>query len=195
MELIPPLILAKLEALLYYHGDPIPLSKLGSLVGLSGEDCARAVAQLERMCALDTARGLMVVRHGDTVQLVTKPSCREVGDALVRDEFREELSPAGLEVLSLIAYLGPVPRATVDYIRGVNSSFTVRNLVVRGLVEKDSQASRGNVYAYRASAAFLSHMGLSKISELPEYGTYREKFEAFQNTPTDQDVKQDLSQS
>jgi chromosome segregation and condensation protein ScpB len=65
---------------------------------------------------------------------------------------------------------------------------------MRGLVEKDPQASRGNVYAYRTSAAFLSHMGLSKISELPEYGSYREKFEVFQNASVDQKTKQDSAQ-
>ena len=110
--------------------------------------------------------------------------CQRVAQALIQDEFREELSPAGLEVLTLIAYLGPVPRSTVDYIRGVNSSFTLRNLVVRGLVERDPETSRGNLYAYRTTALFLRHLGLARAADLPEYDDYRAKLMTFNQQPS-----------
>lgn len=187
-----PPISALLEALLFQYGEPIAVNRAAGLLGIDPGSCETAIGELERVLADDSSRGLAVLRHGSaspaagglSVQLVTKPSCRAVGQAIIEDEFRAELSPAGLEVLTLIAYLGPVLRSTVDYIRGVNSSFTVRNLVVRGLAERDQSASRGNAYAYRATALFLRHLSITRVEDLPDYGAFRAKLAALDQQQT-----------
>ncbi|MDO8469590.1 MAG: SMC-Scp complex subunit ScpB [bacterium] len=185
-------ISAQLEALLFQYGEPIAVGRAAKLLGIEPSACGTAVDELERALNADLGQGLTILRHGSTplttggssVQLVTKPTCQHIAQALIQDEFRAELSPAGLEVVTLVAYLGPVPRSTVDYIRGVNSSFTLRNLVVRGLVERDPEASRGNLYAYRTTARFLRHLGLARGADLPEYAAYRAKLTALNEQPT-----------
>ncbi|MEK7089850.1 MAG: SMC-Scp complex subunit ScpB, partial [Patescibacteria group bacterium] len=85
---------------------------------------------------------------------------------------------ASLETLSLIAYLGPVPRASIDYIRGVNSSFTIRSLVMRGLVERGNE--KGASFHYRITERFLKHMGLTSIEQMPEYAKYKETLKQYE---------------
>src|SRR3989344_2301716 len=51
-------------------------------------------------------------------------------------ELSEEIGDAGLEVLSIVLYRGPSTRAQIDFIRGVNTSWTIRNLLTRGLLER-----------------------------------------------------------
>ncbi|MFH1192771.1 MAG: SMC-Scp complex subunit ScpB [Candidatus Jorgensenbacteria bacterium] len=167
----------RLEALLFSYGEPMKMDRIAKLLDLKKEECGELVAAWQAALAGDTARGLTLIVHDGAVQLATKPEEKQVGEKLLQEEFREELSPAGLETLSLIAYLGPVPRATVDYIRGVNSSFTVRNLLVRGLVERHAVEGKGNAFHYLPSFQFLKHLGLTRIEELPEYERFHSALE------------------
>lgn len=173
--------IAELEALLFYYGEPISIIRLSKLLSVSTAMCKTLVENLEEVYQSD-ARGLTVLKESENVQLVTKPSVKTVCEALVKEEFRETLTPAALETLSIIAYLGPIPRSTVDYIRGVNSAFSVRNLLMRGLIDRATDTKLGNAFLYRASSQFLSHMGLSSIEMLPEY-------EKFKNILKDFEVK------
>lgn len=168
---------AKLEALLFYYGEPITAQKAARLLGVSEEEFGKLVQELKETLKNDPNRGLTLIVNGDEIQLVTKPEVQEIEKKIITEEFREELSPASLETLSLIAYLGPITRPSIDFIRGVNSSFTVRNLLIRGLVERRS--GKGHAYLYHASSNFLSHLGASSTQELPEYDTYRKIFAEF----------------
>jgi len=60
-----------------------------------------------------------------------------------------------------------VARSDIDYIRGVNSSFILRNLLVRGLIEKIIDPKDSRKFLYRPTFETLSFMGVSSIGELP----------------------------
>ena len=88
---------------------------------------------------------------------------------LQKEELNKDLSKASLETLSIVLYKNGVSRAEIDYIRGVNSSFTLRALSVRGLVEKTVDSKDNRRYIYKPSFELLSFMGVKSIEELPEY--------------------------
>jgi len=110
---------------------------------------------------------------GQKVQLATKSEFAPLMEEFIKDEFKEDLTPASLETLSLIAYLGPISRAQIDYYRGVNSSFILRNLLMRGLVERYTDPQRANVYFYQASFDLMKYLGISKMEDLPEYEKFK----------------------
>jgi segregation and condensation protein B len=85
-----------------------------------------------------------------------------------------ELSKAALEALTIIAYRHPILRSEIDYIRGVNSSFTIRNLIARGLVER-IPVSVGRGYRYQPTIEFMKFLGISSVHELPEYDTVQKE--------------------
>lgn len=172
-------LLGKIEAFLFQYGEPVEIKKIAKLIGVKESECKEAIDELEEALK-DDSRGLTLLRDLNRVQLVTKPDFKEIGEALVKEEFRETLTPASLETLSIVAYLGPLPRTTIDYIRGVNSSFTLRSLLVRGLIERNQEPHKGNVYYYRPSFDFLKHMGLGKIEEMPEYERYKDILKKFE---------------
>jgi segregation and condensation protein B len=187
MENVPnPETIAALEALLFSHGEPIVVSRVATFLGISESMCEAIVSALDETLTRDPARGLTVMRRNTTVQLVTKSMYASVVEKIMKDEFRETLTPASLEVLSLIAYFGPIARVNVEYVRGVNSSFTMRNLLMRGLIERvaGERTSRDG-YEYDITFHCLHHLGVQKREELPEYEAYRARFAAFdvaQNT-------------
>jgi segregation and condensation protein B len=127
------------------------------------------------------SRGLFLVRDKDKVQLTSKPDFASLLESVIKEELHENLTNAALETLSIVAYAGPMTRAELEYIRGVNSSFTLRNLLIRGLVERELNPKRGNVFLYRPSFDLLKHLGVGKVAELPEYEKFQALIEKLRN--------------
>ncbi len=178
----------KLEALLFWKGEPMSKKKIQAALECTAEELDVAIAALET--SLST-RGLRIMQHAGELEMRTAPEVGVLIEKLTKDELVRDLGKAGLETLSIILYRGPVKRSEIDYIRGVNSSFIIRNLLVRGLIErltdkdadaKDGKPSSGRGYSYRATIDLLGHMGLSKIDDLPEFAKVKAEFEAFEKT-------------
>lgn len=171
---------ARLEAILFQYGEPVPVKKLMKLLGLGSGDFEKLLSDWAVGLEQNPERGLVLLQKEDKIQLVTKPALHSLIQELVQEEFREEVTPAAVETLAVVAYLGPIPKSAIDYIRGVNSSFTLRNLLVRGLVERKALPEKGNIYHYEITFDFLKHIGLERIQELPEYQKYSNLLKEFE---------------
>ncbi|KKR79438.1 MAG: Segregation and condensation protein B, partial [Candidatus Nomurabacteria bacterium GW2011_GWA2_40_9] len=97
---------------------------------------------------------------------------------LQKEELNKDLSKSSLETLSVILYKNGVNRREIDYIRGVNSSFTLRALSVRGLVERVLDPADSRRYVYKPTFELLSFMGIKSVEELPDYATVLSTLEA-----------------
>lgn len=164
---------AKIEALLFAYGEPISIKELGRIIGIKSEDILESIATLEEKLSLENS-GISLLLHDNKVQMVTKSQLKPTLEKLLRVELMEELTSASKETLAIIAYLGPISRGKIDYIRGVNSSYIIRNLSLRGLIEKTSDENHPNAYLYSLSFDFLKYLGIGKIKELPEYAKYHD---------------------
>lgn len=166
-------IVAAIEAIMFIYGEPLEVKKIAKLLNLEEEKAEIALKELEKRLK-DDKRGLRLIFYGEKAQLATKPEFSGFLENFVKEEFKENLTPATLEVLSFIAYFGPVSRAKIDYFRGVNSSFILRNLLIRGLIERASDIEGERGYLYQLSFDCLKHLGISKIEDLPEYQKFKD---------------------
>lgn len=161
---------SQLESILFVHGEPIGVARL---VKITGAKRAEVESALEELAGEYRERGIILIKNGEEWQLATHPASKHVVEGLVTSELAEELSRAGLEVLSIIAYRGPASRAAIEHIRGVDSSYTLRNLLLRGLVERSENPADRRSYLYRISADFLKHLGLARAEELPRFKEFK----------------------
>ena len=166
----------RIEAILFIHGEPVSLERLVKILAGSKTDMQEALNELDRRL---TGTALTLVWHKDTVQLATRPAFAKDTQTLIKEEVSSEISRAAAETLAVVAYKGPLARAGIDYIRGVNSSYTLRNLLIRGLIERKTNPKDSRTYIYQVSADFLKFLGLSRIEELPEYADFTKQFEGF----------------
>lgn len=169
----------KLEALLFVAGEPVGLGRLAKILKAEGEKIKSALAELSKRLE---GRGLRLAEKDGEYTLVTAPEVGKLAESFLKAELGEELSRALLETLSIIVYKGPVSRSEVDYIRGVNSVWTLRNLMMRGLVERVVSQKDSRVWLYRPSFEFLKYMGIEKLEKLPEYNEFRQELEEFLRT-------------
>lgn len=174
--------LAKLEALLFIHGEPIHIRDIAGTLGISEDEAATLLEEFKTTLAGE-GRGLMLLSHGDKYQLVTKPEVGSILTAFVKRELDSELTPASLETLAIITYLGPISKARIEYFRGVNSSIILRNLGLRGLIVRVPDPTKQNTWLYEPSFDLFRHLGVSNREELPEFQNLKTRFEARETTP------------
>lgn len=184
-----------LEAVLFFYGEPLSLRKLATLLDKSEGEIKDALAELKSSLE---GRGLTLLEKDGEVALGTRAEASSIIEKLVKEEFHRDIGKAGLEALSLVIYYGPISRADIDYVRGVSSHFILRNLQLRGLVEKIENPADKRSFLYRPTFDLLSHLGVSSVEELPEYAEVRAeiaaKTEALKAEPennTDKDAERE----
>lgn len=114
-------------------------------------------------------RGIHILLHDGKVQMVSSPEVTEGVKAFFHQDEDEELSSASREVLAILGYNGPMMRAQIDTLRGVNSSYILRQLLIRGLIDRQLHPRRPQTYLYSISIEFLKYLGLQRIEDLPQY--------------------------
>ncbi len=158
-----------IESLLFVSGDPLSVARLARIAEVSEEETEQALNALEESMFKER-RGLFLIRKDGGVLLASHPNYAAFVERLVRSERESVLSRAALETLSIVAYRGPIGRADIDSIRGVNSTMTLRNLLLRGLIERQDNPNDTRSSLYSPSFAFLEMLGLSSRSDLPDFG-------------------------
>ena len=156
----------QIEAILFWKGEPISRKRLSEILKVEQGEIDEAIEKLKENLK---ERGVVLLEKSDEVTLGTAPELSKLIENLQKEELNKELSKASLETLSIILYKNGASRAEIDYIRGVNSSFTLRALSIRGLVEKITDTKDNRKYIYKPSFELLSFMGIKSIEELPEY--------------------------
>lgn len=165
---------AILEAILFACAKMERPKKLARLLGTEEKEVQDALTQLKKDYK---KRGLKILEKDGEVQLATDPQYASYLRRYWQKDLREKLSSISLEVLAIIAYEGPISRYQIEEIRGVNSIFVLRNLLRRGLIERQIE---GKKVKYAITADFLRHLGLTSATGLPNYHKWKKNFK-FQN--------------
>lgn len=160
---------ARIEAVLLFKGGAVSVRTLAEVLEEAPELIAEGISALKASCV---GRGILIIHEGDSVSLATSPEAQDVITALRTSDLEGPLGKAGLETLAIVLYLGPISRADIEYIRGVQSSSTLRTLVMRGLIERaDASDTRPR---YRSTPEALAYLGAGTVSDIPDFeGTRR----------------------
>ncbi len=164
----------KIEGLLFYKGENVKIKKLAELLNVEIEEIEKSLLILENNLQ---NRGLVLVRHEDEVVLGIVKELGPTIESIRKDEITKELTRSALETLSIVMYKNGVARSEIDYIRGVNSGFILRNLVVRGLIERYIDSTDSRKVLYKPSIEALTFMGASSIEDLPNFEKIRQQLE------------------
>ncbi|MDP3726363.1 MAG: SMC-Scp complex subunit ScpB [bacterium] len=170
---------SKIEAILFFKAEPVSIRFLARMLEVNDADIKEALLRLEEDFK---KRGVRLIIKDDEVMLSTAPELHSLVETITKAELSEELSRASLETLTLVLYRGPINKSNIDFIRGVNSQFILRNLLVRGLVERISDEHDKRILLYRPTFELLQHLGTSRVSELPEYDMVQKEVMEFEKT-------------
>src|SRR3989344_3176280 len=160
----------KIEAILFYLAEPVSVNSLAKIIETTKDKVVDAIKELSTSLE---SRGMRIISHDDEVTLVTAPEFSDLIEKIVKEEREKDLGRAGLETLTIVAYKGPVSKKEIEYIRGVNCQWALRNLLFRGLVERKNSDKDSRMVVYTLTSDTLRYLGLGNIAELPKYQSIR----------------------
>jgi segregation and condensation protein B len=156
------------EAVLLVSASPLSSSDLGSATDLTESELESALACLRERYAPE-ASGIVLRDVAGGYLLSTNPACSGAVERFRSEARPAPLSGAAHEVLACALYLGPLTRAAVSRVRGVNSDAVVRSLIERGLlveVGTDREAP-GSPALLGVTDEFLAATGASSPDDFP----------------------------
>lgn len=180
---------AKIEALLFALGRPLSRKELAKMLDASEEEVSAAILALQE----SRAGGISLIDDGKEVELRTSQGASELIEKIRKEEYSRDIGKAGLEALSAVLYRGPLTRSEIDFIRGVNSSQTIRTLTLRGLIRKVPNPKDERSFLYEATTELLSELGVTRAQDLPEYPEVRQKLQALEDAYRQKQAQQDPS--
>jgi segregation and condensation protein B len=164
---------AQLESLLFLSDKPLSVRLLAKRLGAT-EAAVRAALHSLRKARNRDDSGIHLLEHEGSFQFISNPAHAEMLAQHVREELSGDLTRPQLETLTIICYRGPVTKSEIEHIRGVHCALILRHLLMRGLIDETDDPERMQP-TYQVSHAFLRHLGLTHVADLPEYEAFHEQ--------------------
>jgi segregation and condensation protein B len=159
------------EALLFVgRPDNAPMSSrelAAAMRGVSPAEVDAAVRHLNGHYETDGSP-YEIVGTGTGYKLELRPEFERTRDRFSGRVREARLSPAALEVLSIVAYHQPITVSETNERRGKPSGPILATLVRRQLLRIDRPEQRGGAPSYSTTPRFLRLMGLESLAALPQ---------------------------
>ncbi len=161
-----------LESLLFVTGKPLKIKELAKILEIDASEVKKAADLLKKQ---KKDSGVILLENNGEYQLATNSQYSTQVKNFLNAELREKLTDATVEVLAIIAYRQPISKGEIEAIRGVNSQYSLRNLLIRGLIEKILNPADARSFLYQTTTEFLMHLGVDSVNALPDFETLVEK--------------------
>jgi len=159
----------QIEAILFLGAEPVVISRLAKKNKISKKECLDILEKIEaNYRKIDSA--LTLIFNKDKVQLATRGDLAGFLKKYFEKNRTDRMTPAMLEVLSIVLFKGPLNKTEIEHIRGVNCSLILRKLTIFGLIDKKEQIKDSGIFVYKSSLELLKKLGVSKLEDLPDYG-------------------------
>lgn len=156
-----------IKAILFVSGDPVSVDRIADALELDKPTAAKMLQNLADECDAKES-GILIVRMEDQYQMCSNPKFAAPIHKIMDMRRNTPLSPAGMEVLAIVAYNQPVTKAFIEQIRGVDCSGVIGSLTAKGLIEERGRLELpGRPLLYGTTANFLRCLNISSLSELP----------------------------
>ena len=153
----------KIINILFISGEEIDIKSIASILETDIEIIKKELQDIKPKLK---DIGLDMMLHNENVSIITDSKYASLLKDFTKYEASNDLTPASLQALTVVAYLGGATSAEVSFIRGVQSTQTLRSLSTRGLV-KLNLIERNGLYSLTTEA--YTHLGIQNDKDLIDY--------------------------
>ena len=159
-----------IEAILFAAGYPMRYDKIAEVLSLSVKDVKTMVRKIsDGYAAEDAQHGIQLLMYPSSCQFTTREQYAPYIREALGIRRGGNLSASSMEGLAVVADNQPVTRSFVDLVRGVDSSYAVKSLLDKGLIEAAGRLDApGRPMLYVTTDKFLRVFGINSLDELPE---------------------------
>jgi segregation and condensation protein B len=167
------ILYSKIQSILFVANKPLSTATVAKFVESTPAETLQA---LHELAEIHSDTGIVLLESNGSWQFSTNPTHSSLVKNFLNIELREKLTDATVETLAIIAYRQPISKAELEAIRGVNCQYSIRSLLVRGLIQKSSQKEARGVM-YETTPEFLQHLGIQNLRDLPSFEGLAEKIQ------------------
>jgi segregation and condensation protein B len=169
----------KIESLLFYKNEPLSFSWLSKKLHISLDVVKKETIDMEPFYK---NRGIELIFTEDKVALLTSNVAQNLITEISKSSEEKELSKQALETIAIILYSkSGITKSEIDYIRGVNSIYILRNLLIRGLIEKKENKEDRRSPLYVITTDTLSFLGIKKIDDIENFSIFFQKIKSLKD--------------
>jgi len=154
-----------LEALLVVASQPLTVDELAEATADDTERVETALGLLSERFR-EGRSGIVLEQVAGGWAFRASREAAEACGRLFERPVERNLSPAALETLAVVAYMGPCSRPEIARLRGVAVDSVVAGLAERGLIAEAGREPLGAV-RYRVTPLFERVFGLESLGALP----------------------------
>ncbi len=164
----------KISTILFLYNDAISLSKIKEILDLEikNEELKDILINIKNKLE-DLGLTLIIkdnkIEDKIEISISTKIEMSDIVKKMKEEELKGELTPASLQVLTICAYLENPSKNDISFIRGIQSSQSIRSLTSRGLLVKDGEK-------YSLSIEAMQNLGINNLSDLPDFENIKKDF-------------------
>lgn len=157
---------SQILSILFVASKPVAIKELLETLESPEAELKSAIAEL---VSENASSGIILLAHNNKLQLASNPDNSSAVKKFLSLELREKLTDAAIETLGIVLYRQPVSKAEIENIRGVNSQYILRQLLIRGLIEKIQSPSDRRMQLYKTTLEFMQHLGIKDMKQLPDF--------------------------
>ena len=154
-----------IEALLVVASQPLTVDELAEATADDAERVETALGLLSERFR-EGRSGIVLEQVAGGWAFRASREAAEACGRLFERPVERNLSPAALETLAVVAYMGPCSRPEIARLRGVAVDSVVAGLAERGLIAEAGREPLGAV-RYRVTPLFERVFGLESLAALP----------------------------
>ena len=125
---------SQIESLMFASGRPLTFKEISKNLHIKISYLMEIIAHLKHEYE-SRKRGVRIITNGQTIELVTTPENASVLNKFVKSE-KSNITRAQIETLTILGYRGPLSKAELEEIRGLNCSLILSNLKISGLIDE-----------------------------------------------------------
>lgn len=185
-------IQSTIESILFVASKPLSVQQIAKILE---KENAEVQSTLSAIAQAHQDGGIVLLEANGLWQFSTNAKNSTAVKNFLNAELREKLTDATIETLAIIAYRQPISRAEIEAIRGVNCQYSVRALLMRGLVQKIPNPKDSRQMLYETTLEFLQHMGLKTTAELPDFEEMVKKITLPETPIENSSVRADITET
>lgn len=153
----------KIINVLFISGEEKSLEFISSVLGLESEEIEKEMVEINK--TLENV-GLSLFKNNNLYSMTTSSTYSSILKSIREIEVEKDLTPAALQTITIVAYLKSATPAEVSFVRGVQSTQTLRSLSTRGLVKIGTGEQSGK---YTLTTDALHYLSIENENQLVDF--------------------------
>jgi len=159
----------KIIQILLFEGASLKKSDLAKILNIKIGQVDESIDEIKKLLS---NLELKLVQNESNLEISLSNEINTLINSNKIEELKTELSESALQTLSVIIYRNRATKAEIDFIRGVDSSRSIKNLLTRGIIQKEEIKSKKY---YIPSTETLKYLNVEVVEEVPEQKEISEK--------------------